>query len=902
MPVEDMLHTCPIFSFNPDETYRYVNDAFANPFGKKADEIIGKTPHSIFPFEEAERRLKLVRQVFKTGIGAEIEVKVNTASGNARYFLTFADPVKSQTGEIQWVTCISKDITERKIVEDALKLRESYLTAIIENEPGLAWLKDLEGRFLIVNGAFATSCGKKSPLELVGKTDLDVWPGELAEKYRADDADVIKKKKPVYIEEFISDQEQRKWFETFKMPIFDSTGQVIGTTGFAKDITERKKSEMLLRDSEERYRTLVSNTPLVTFVTDENGIFTLSEGMGLAKLGLQPGQVVGLSVFDVYQDYPAIKDAMKKALAGESQRKEVLVQGIVFDVFFSSIFDQNGKVTKVIGVSNDITERKQAELLLQEKNDRIKIQNEQLIQTNKELIIAKEIAIENEERVKTMFSTANTGVVVIDSNGNIMEWNETFKNYFGYSKAELNKLNSSDITFPEDLEISRDYIKKLRTNQINSFRIEKRFVRKDKTVFWADLYASPLKKNDQVYALLEVVNDISDRKKYEAELILAKEHAEESDRLKTAFLQNMSHEIRTPMNAIMGFSGLLVENYNNQPKLEKFSNIINQRCRDLLDIINDVLDIAKIESGQLSISIEECNLNELFADLTSFFIEHQKRIGKQQIKFSLQIYCDSKDVIIVTDKVKLKQIFINLIGNAFKFTENGIIEGGCKFDNKHNLIFYVTDTGLGIAPDKKHIVFERFAQLNQGANKAIGGTGLGLSIVKGLVELLGGEIWLESEPEKGSTFSFSIPYKTIHPLTKGHLITEKPEEYAFSGKTILVVEDDMYNAEYIREILTNTGLNLLFASFGNDAIKISLAQKVDLVLMDIRLPDIDGYQATRQIKQHKPSMKIIAQTAYASNDEKQKAIEAGCCDYISKPTKKELLLPIIKKQLNNGNK
>jgi PAS domain S-box-containing protein len=279
----------------------------------------------------------------------------------------------------------------------------------------------------------------------------------------------------------------------------------------------------------------------------------------------------------------------------------------------------------------------------------------------------------------------------------------------------------------------------------------------------------------QLTLLMDNVWKISERILLIENLKVAKEKAEESDRLKTAFLQNMSHEIRTPMNAIMGFSELLVKHYNNKPKLEKFSDIINQRCNDLLDIINDILDIAKIESGQLTVIQEECNLNVLFDELKTFFTEQQKKIGKQHLKFDLQAFCEPSDTIVVTDKVKLKQIFINLISNAFKFTETGKIEGGCKFDENKNLLFFVADTGIGIPFDKHQMIFERFAQVEHGSNRLYGGTGLGLSIVKGLVNLLGGEIFLESEIDKGSTFSFVIPIKSqeIQPETK---ISEEPQE------------------------------------------------------------------------------------------------------------------------------
>jgi PAS domain S-box-containing protein len=381
-----------------------------------------------------------------------------------------------------------------------------------------------------------------------------------------------------------------------------------------------------------------------------------------------------------------------------------------------------------------------------------------------------------------------------------------------------------------------------------------------------------------------------------SELIKAKEHAEESDRLKTAFLQNMSHEIRTPMNAIMGFSELLVDNYGNKSKLEKFSVIINQRCSDLLDIINDILDISKIESGQLSVNIEQCNIIELFTELNLFFKEYQKRIGKQQINFSLQFLSDKSFSIVQTDKLKLKQILINLIGNAFKFTENGSIHCGCKLNN-NQLIFNVSDTGIGIPNDKHEVIFERFSQLHHASLKNIGGTGLGLSIAKGLTGLLGGKIWLESETEKGTTFYFSIPFIESGLLLKEPSEIEDNKELNFQNKTILIVEDDSYNAEYLKEILAEKGFNIVITEYAKRAIEIVENQAVDLILMDIRLPDMNGYEATRIMLKSNPGIKVIAQTAYSAHDECNKAIEAGCIDYISMPTKRELLLTLISKHL-----
>jgi len=273
------------------------------------------------------------------------------------------------------------------------------------------------------------------------------------------------------------------------------------------------------------------------------------------------------------------------------------------------------------------------------------------------------------------------------------------------------------------------------------------------------------------------------------------------------------------------------------------------------------------------------------------------RIGKQHIKLSLDCLWNQSCLVFQTDKVKLKQILINLIGNAFKFTENGSIDCGCK-QADDELIFHVSDTGIGIPEDKHELTFERFTQLRQLENYTLGGTGLGLSIAKALTGLLGGKIWLESKPDGGTTFYFSIRSNKWQIVQSEIKVTENIQDFHYSNKTIMIVEDDIYNARYLKEILTNKGFNVIIAKYGKKAIQIISSQIVDLVLMDIRLPDMNGYEATYFMKQAKPQLKIIAQTAYAAQEEKQKALVAGCIDYISKPTKRDLLLALISKHLS----
>lgn len=383
------------------------------------------------------------------------------------------------------------------------------------------------------------------------------------------------------------------------------------------------------------------------------------------------------------------------------------------------------------------------------------------------------------------------------------------------------------------------------------------------------------------------------------ELNLAKEKAEESDRLKTSFLQNMSHEIRTPMNAIIGFSSLLVDYYNDRGKIEKYTDIINQRCTDLLEIINDILDISKIESGQLTVYYEQINLKELNAEIYTFFKAHQGRIGKAHIGFTLEESPVISQKRFVTDKVKLKQILINLIHNSFKFTQIGSIKFGCDINEEGLLEYYVSDTGRGIPSDKFDMVFEHFTQI---VNKDVplSGTGLGLPIVKGLLDAMGGNIFIESECENlalhksgSTTFRFIIPVE-FFPISSAASTTP----YDFRNKNLLIVEDDPISAEYIKEIFIDTGIGFIHTTSGMEGVHLALTLNPDMILMDIRLSDLNGYDAIRQIVCNNPGSKIIAQTTCSDHEDRKMALDAGCIEHMSKPIDGTLLLSIVHKYLS----
>ncbi len=402
-------------------------------------------------------------------------------------------------------------------------------------------------------------------------------------------------------------------------------------------------------------------------------------------------------------------------------------------------------------------------------------------------------------------------------------------------------------------------------------------------------------KNEEIEAQNEELTQTND------ELFLAKERAEESDQLKTAFLQNMSHEIRTPMNAIVGFSDLL-EKYSSDPlKIKEFSQIITKRSTDLLSIINEILEIARIETGQMKLNPEDCDINQIIEELYSFFEKYKSQVGKDHIALEYQKIIDCEN-IIVTDVVRFKQIFINLIQNSLKNTTFGKISFGFETMEHGHLLFFVSDTGIGIQEDKFTKIFERFMQIDSVPSPAKEGLGLGLSIVKGLVTLLGGKIWLKSELNRGTIFHFTIPY-TIGKLREtkiSHVDMPVDDKSLIKDKTILVVEDDQFSTEYFKELFKGIETNLIFAESGREALEIvESMDKIDLILMDIRLPDINGFDVTRKIKKIRPNIPVIAQTAFAMEGDREKSIECGCDGYITKPIFVKELFSIISDNISS---
>ncbi len=819
------------------------------------------------------------------------------------------------------------DISYRKQYERSLKESEEKFRSLAENTNDSILLAD---KNLIVYANPSTS------VVLGTEREPFVHLSQILEHVRSDDRavaeafvnDVIagqRQIKPCQCRMLTSDGKDRwLWLRAFPVAPDDPASSKLVVA--ASDITEmrekeeaQKKIEIAARTAEEKYKVLTSLLPEIILETDMDGKLTFVnlKTIGVFEYG-SDFYTKNLRFMELVskEDRQRCSEDFKKIIAGEvipeSEYTAVTKTGRRFPVnIHATRMYTNNVLTGLSIVMFDITNQKYAE------RRALNYQENMLFLSNSAL---KFLTFSNDDDIfifigKSLSKIVPKSVVVVFSYD--LSDNTSYIRYISGIYSYVNQImdilgkppEAFSINLPQEFKskyLSHKTLKKLDKGLANVMEDgwPKESVAQIQDVLNVDnFYSMGMSRDGKLYGGLLIATKQGGetvdsqlietfvyqagialhRKQIENELIKAKVAAEESDRLKSAFLANMSHEVRTPLNGILGLAQLLLKSEIGPEMRSDYVKMIVESGSSLLTLIEDIMDVSKIEAKQMKIKYKPFHLNNLIDQLYSMFQANPLYLQKSE-SIKLQYEKSGDDICLISDPDRLQQVFVNLIGNALKFTQTGFVRFGYEIQ-KQKILFHVKDSGIGIPKDKTEKIFERFTQVDNTLARKFGGSGLGLAISKGLVNLLNGEIWCESDLGKGSSFYFSVPY---HPTTMSssdntpHIKTGK--DYNWEDFTVLIVEDDNINFKVIEAMLRGTKIKVIHADNGLKAIdKARTIPHIDLVLMDVHLPELSGLEATKIIQGINPGLPIIAQTANAMSEDKDKCIEAGCIDYISKP-------------------
>jgi PAS domain S-box-containing protein len=772
---------------------------------------------------------------------------------------------------------LARDINRRKIVEKELQESEENLQNTFDISPSIISKANLDtGYFVEANQAVTRILGysveeftSKPLMEFIHPDDKQRTVDEISKQLSSKDVTSFENR-------YLCKDGSYNWM-AWNVTKADKDGMV---TAIASDISERKIIELEIIKTKQFYENITEGVQDGIWVTDKNDVIFYANSAIEKIAGVPREQIQGNNVL---KDFPEETTGELMKFYKQAQKEK---RPIWYDIQVRTLANidtwqngwlipqyQNKVFNGIICTIRDVTEQKEAE--------------------------------GDVRKLSTAVKQSPSIIAITDTEGILEYINPKFTEITGYSSSEVIGKESNILkSGKQDSEFYKELWETLESGKVWRGKFNNK--KKNGEMFWeAASISAILNESGDIINYIKIGEDITQQKITEEALNTALERALESDRLKSAFLSNMSHEIRTPMNGILGFINLLNEPNLSKTQIDQYSAIINRSSDRLLNTINDIIDISKIEAGEMFVSSTEISLNNLMDELYSFHSLEANQKG-----LSLLLEPSTEQLTINTDSHKLHGILTNLVKNAIKYTGKGSITFGyvlkkdtepvvTEQDRSIEVEFFVKDTGISIPEDRLQAIFNRFEQADIEDTRVFEGSGLGLAISKAYVEMLGGEIFVESEEGKGSKFSFTIPYSQ-----KVKKEIEKQPENINNEMTktkklnLLIVEDDDVSAELFKTILKNVFRKTIFVKTGIDAIETCRNNpEIDLVLMDIKMPGINGYIAIREIRKFNKDLLIIAQTAYAMPGDKEKGLEVGCNDYITKPIEKKLLLEMINKHM-----
>lgn len=861
--------------FNEQGLLLDVNSKIEDIFSWKKEHIVGKNISNFLASGQADQkplRFDLLNEG-KTVIGERTFVH---ATGRELTIETHAKKMPDNSFHV-----FIRDISQRRQMEKELARSEEHFRSLVELAVDGIIIGDTAGIVVGVNKRFLEIAGKKQE-EIIGKHISALFPTEVLASTPLDFTSLKTGLTLVKERELVKPNGDRVIIEMHSKMMPDGSYQ-----SFIRDITERRKTEDALIHSRNLFNTVFDNSQNPIFIINDEGYYTDLNKAACDFLETSKEEITGQHVTVTLPDKnpdPAKMETHKQLwVTGGMIETSYLVNNTVKTLLLSISPVIHDNKRHIFGIGTDITFQKKYLAALSE----------------------------SEEKFRQMSENIADGITIIE-NGKAIYTNPSLSEITGYSEEDLKKMTGLDLAAPWEKERIRMIHSQARNDKSIVNYLEYCIITKNgKEKYLMNRYSVGTTNPNRHYI---ITTDITDRKRFEKELLLKNEEiqkqnqeyrklndelqisiekARESDRLKSAFIANMSHEIRTPLNAIMGFSDMLIKKELTSGKIKSYSKIIHNSGNHLLNLISDIIDISKIETGQMDLTFDPINLNELFGETHTAF---SPMAAEKQLILRTDVPAAVHH--IVSDRTKLQQILNNLIANALKFTEFGEVVFGFRITGK-NLEIFVSDTGIGIANKEIPLIFERFRQLEQKQGTKYPGTGLGLAIVKGLTELMKGNIHVTSALGKGSEFRLEFPVELSEEKKEDTGIAELGSSaYNFTGKKLLLAEDETLSRMLFTEIIQSTGIGIIEAKDGEEALTLFAAHQPDIIILDLGLPRMDGIQVCREIRKQNTQIPVIACSAYAYSSDKENAKKAGCNDFISKPYQSEQLVLLIDNHLN----
>ena len=857
--------------------------------------------------------------------------------GTIRWIDAFGQAGYNAAGQPQHFSGLCLDVTVRKRSEQALRESERRFRDLFEYLPIAYQSLDAEGRWLDANQEMAALLGYESPAQMMGLSFEVHWMN--ADCAFADCFAEVKKQRNFSGELRLRHRDgHRVTVIAHCRTQHDSHDQFLCTHAVLINISERLAMEQALRDlnasleSKVRERTaeiqlLADNASDVVFRANHDGRFEWVSPSVTMLVGWQPEEMVGkpYTEFAHPDDWPVIRDVEQRTQQGERVTFELRIPtrdgGLHWvSVSVKAVLGDTGQVEARVGGWRDI----QSEVEVRE----------QLIQSRQQIEQALAAMTASEARFHAIFAQAPIGIALTGSrSGHIYECNERYAAISGRSVEEMRHADWMKITHPDDIQPDLDQMARLNAGEISGFQMNKRYLRPDGSVVWVRLTVARVQVDpSESPRHLCMVEDITEQRRVEQNLLEAKEAAEQASRAKSAFVANMSHEVRTPMNAVLGFLDILADSGLNAQQRQLVDKV-QKSSRALLRILNDILDFSKLDAGAVDLEMVPFELEEVLRDAIDLFALAASAKG-------VELVLDLSPGLSPRyrgDALRLGQVLVNLLGNAVKFTEQGSVHllaralpgaGG-----QQGLRFEVSDTGIGLSREQIERLFQPFVQADNSTTRRFGGTGLGLTIAKRLVELMGGEIGVYSELGCGATFWFTLPLipdtaptapSLLPPGQRQSLTTSRPSDAVLAqrgfmrqpveagqesrsdqqagparGAELLLVEDNATNQEVALAMLGKMGLRVTVASNGREALQKLAEHPCALVLMDLQMPVMDGFEATAAIRATRwgRDLPIVAMTAAAFADDRRRVLEAGMNDFVSKPVDAQQLRTVLSRWL-----